>query len=246
LEVNMLERLRRRIEEKSADLRARPATIVALGDSVTAGIFELQTYDFAAVYHARLKRLLEARWPRCIFNVLNVGIGGDSASGGLARLERDVIPHDPDLVTVAFGLNDSGGGEAGRPRFAEALRGIARTLGERTEADLVFLTPSFMNSRDAGEAVAPCHREADLPARFAARQNSGLLAQYAEDIRAVAAEFACPVADVYAAWEELAANGVDTTAMLANGLNHPTRAAHQIPADLLMALIDPDCLGESR
>jgi lysophospholipase L1-like esterase len=236
----MLDRLRRRIEEKSADLRARPVTIVALGDSVTAGIFELQTYDFGAVYHARLKRLLEARWPRCIFNVLNVGIGGDSAPGGLARLEQDVIPHNPDLVTIAFGLNDSGGDEAGRARFADALRGIGRSLQERTEADLVFLTPSFMNSRDAGDAVAPCHREGDLPAKFAKRQNSGLLAHYADEIRTVAAEFDCPVADVYAAWEELAANGIDTTAMLANGLNHPTREAHQIPADLLMALIDTE------
>jgi lysophospholipase L1-like esterase len=236
----MLEHTRQRIEEKSADLRARPVTIVALGDSVTAGIFELQTYDFQAVYHARLKVALEARWPRCIFNVLNAGIGGDSAPGALARLGRDVIAHDPDLVTIAFGLNDSGGGEAGRERFAAALRDTVRQLRERTTADIVFLTPSFMNSRDAGEAVAPCHREAGLPARFAERQNAGVLAGYAEDIRAVAAESDCPVADVYAAWEALAASGIDTTAMLANGLNHPTRDAHRIPADLLMGLIAQD------
>jgi len=242
----MLERLRRRIDEKTADLRARPVTVVALGDSVTAGIFELQTYDFAAVYHARLKAQLEARWPRCIFNVLNVGIGGDSAPGGLARLEADVIQHNPDLVTIAFGLNDANSGEEGRSRFATALRGIAQALREHTEADLVFLTPSFMNSGDAGEAVADVHRAANLPARFAAIQNSGLLGRYADDVRAVAAECGCPVADVYRAWEELAEAGVDTTAMLANGLNHPDREAHQIPADLLMALIAPDSSGEEE
>jgi len=242
----MLERLRRRIDEKTADLRARPVTIVALGDSVTAGIFELRTYDFAAVYHARLKAQLEARWPRCIFNVLNVGIGGDSAPGGRARLEQDVIPHRPDLVTIAFGLNDANSGEAGRSRFATALRGIAQALREHTEADLAFLTPSFMNSGDAGTAVADVHRAADLPARFAAIQNSGLLGRYAEDVRLVAAEFECPVADVYHAWEQLAESGLDTTAMLANGLNHPDRDAHRIPADLLMALIDPKPSGEEE
>lgn len=242
----MLERLRRRIEEKSADLRARPVTVVALGDSVTAGVFEQQVNDFTAVYHARLKLLLEARWPACIFNVLNVGVNGDSAPGGLARLERDVIPHQPDLVTIAFGLNDSGGGEAGRARFADALRGIARALRERTEADLLFLTPSFMNSRDAGDAVAPNHRAANLPALFAERQNSGLLARYAEDVRTVAAEFSCPVADVYSAWEELAQAGVDTTAMLSNGLNHPDPEAHRIPADLIMQWLDPTPAGDPR
>ncbi|MDX9980846.1 MAG: GDSL-type esterase/lipase family protein [Lentisphaeria bacterium] len=234
----MLERLRHRIQEKSADMHARPVTIAALGDSVTAGVFERVDYDFAAVYHARLKRLLEARWPQCIFNVLNVGVNGDSAPGGLARLERDVVPHQPDLVIIAFGLNDSGGGEAGRGRFADALRGIARALRERTEAELLFLTPSFMNSRDAGDAVAPNHRAANLPALFAERQNSGLLAHYAGEVRAVAAEFGCPVADVYRAWEKLAQAGADTTAMLANGLNHPDREAHRIPAELIMQCID--------
>ena len=233
----MLERLHRRIAEKTASERARPVTVVALGDSVTAGLFELRTYDFRAVYHARFKALLEERWPLCIFNVLNQGIGGDSAPGGLARLERDVIPHAPDLVTVAFGLNDANGGEEGRPRFAEALRAIVRTLRERTEAEIVLLTPSFMNGRDAGDAVPALYRAADLPARFAAIQNGGLLGRYAEDVRAVAAETGCPVADVYRAWERLAAAGEDTTAMLANGLNHPSREAHRIPADLLFALV---------
>jgi hypothetical protein len=46
-----------------------------------------------------------------------------------------------------------------------------------------------------------------------------------------------PCADVYAAWQELDARGVETNRMLANGLNHPTDEAHAIPAELLMRIV---------
>ena len=43
-----------------------------------------------------------------------------------------------------------------------------------------------------------------------------------------------------AAWDDLARRGVDTTALLANGLNHPTAEAHRVPAELVMKLIVPE------
>ena len=36
------------------------------------------------------------------------------------------------------------------------------------------------------------------------------------------------MADALKVWNALEKNGVDTTAMLINGLNHPTAAAHDI------------------
>ena len=37
-----------------------------------------------------------------------------------------------------------------------------------------------------------------------------------------------PVADTYRVWDALAAAGVDTTEMLANSINHPSREAHRL------------------
>jgi len=45
------------------------------------------------------------------------------------------------------------------------------------------------------------------------------------------------VADVYARWETLETRGVDTTAMLLNGLNHPDEAGHQLAAETIMEVI---------
>jgi lysophospholipase L1-like esterase len=188
------------------------------------------------VYHARFKRLLEDRYPNSIFSVINAGYGGWTAPGALANLERDVLRHQPDLVLVAFGLNDSGQGLAGTAIFADALRQIVTRVHEQTDSSVILLTSSFMNMAD-NPRVAQEHRDADLPAQFAKIQKGGTLAAYAEAVRQVARETKVPVADVYAEWERLAAGGTNTDDMLANGLNHPTAEAHAIPAQLLLQLV---------
>lgn len=38
-------------------------------------------------------------------NIINAGIGGDSANVDAERLKRDVISRTPDLAVVCFGLN---------------------------------------------------------------------------------------------------------------------------------------------
>ncbi|MBR4442609.1 MAG: GDSL family lipase, partial [Clostridia bacterium] len=104
------------------DARAcRPAVIACLGDSVTHGCFELvdlpdgrfdTTYRPHEGYPAKLQRRLNALFPAAAPCVLDAGISGDSARGGLERLERDVLSVRPDLVIVNFGLNDACGQDA--------------------------------------------------------------------------------------------------------------------------------------
>ena len=233
----MLERLRERIADKAEHVAAAPILMVALGDSVTMGCMEYGEFDYAHVYHHRLKRLLEARYPMAVFNLLNAGVNGQSASGGLARLERDVLRYAPDLVLVAFGLNDSSLGRLGVPRFADTLVRIVGDIRSRTDADVILLTPNFMNTRD-GDRVPEVYRS--CVEDFIRRQTGGVLAAYAEAVRQVGRANGVAVADVYAAWEDLARRGVDTTGLLSNGLNHPSVEAHRIPAELVMRLIVPE------
>ena len=49
--------------------------------------------------------------------------------------------------------------------------------------------------------------------------------------------FRSPLADVYAEWKQREADGVDTTALLSNGMNHPTPEMHRLFADKLFDLI---------
>jgi acyl-CoA thioesterase-1 len=77
----------------------RKTRIVALGDSLTAG-YGLRPSD---AFPARLERMLRER--DHAIEVINEGVSGDDAAGGLSRLSR-VLAHNPDIVIVALGAND--------------------------------------------------------------------------------------------------------------------------------------------
>lgn len=226
-----MKRLLARIQEKSVDMAAPPVLIVALGDSVTQGWMELGRLDPEAVYHHRLQRMLEQKHPAATFSAINAGCGGEGAPGGLKRLERDVLRHGPDLLLLAYGLNDAGGGRERLPAFREAMEAIIRRTREATEADIVLLTPNMMMTAD-NSRVPERYRSA-VP-QFILTQQSGTLAAYAQSIRDTAAGLGTGLADVYAAWAAMAAAGVDTTARLANGINHPDAGMHQLAAERVL------------
>ena len=77
----------------------RPVRIVALGDSLTAG------YGLSAQesFPVQLEKALKARG--LAVQVENAGVSGDTASGGLARLDWSV-PEGTDAVIVQLGAND--------------------------------------------------------------------------------------------------------------------------------------------
>jgi acyl-CoA thioesterase-1 len=77
----------------------RPVKIVAFGDSLTAG-YGLPTN---AAFPARLARALQAKG--YTVGIANAGVSGDTASGGLARLDWSV-PEGTDAVIVELGAND--------------------------------------------------------------------------------------------------------------------------------------------
>ncbi len=105
-----------------------------LGDSITDG----NTYP-SFVREA----LMNARLPGMV--AINAGIGGDTAKGMRARLERDVLAYKPTLVTLSVGANDSLQGVS--PEAYEAdVRAIAAKL-KQEGVPLILLTPNLMGAR---------------------------------------------------------------------------------------------------
>nr|WP_045837536.1 arylesterase [Hyphomicrobium sp. 99] len=84
----------------SAAGQTRPSTIVAFGDSLTAG-YGVKTNES---FPAQLQMALEARGHKV--NVVNAGVSGDTTSDGLARLDWALDPK-PDAVIVELGANDA-------------------------------------------------------------------------------------------------------------------------------------------
>jgi acyl-CoA thioesterase-1 len=108
---------------------ASPVKIVALGDSLTAGLGLLQQDGFVARLQAALNRKGIAA------QIQNAGVSGDTASGGLARLDWSV-PDGTDAVIVELGANDMLRGL--RPDVTRAaLDAILRRLKQRRIAVLL-------------------------------------------------------------------------------------------------------------
>ncbi len=84
----------------NASAADRPIRIVALGDSLIAG-FGLPEQE---AFPARLARALQAKG--FAVEIVNAGVSGDTASGGLARLDWSV-PEGADAVILELGGNDA-------------------------------------------------------------------------------------------------------------------------------------------
>ncbi len=78
----------------------RGATVVAFGDSLTAGLGLPQNEAFPAQLEAALK----ARGSEV--TVVNAGVSGDTAAAGLARLDW-ALPDDASAVIIELGGNDA-------------------------------------------------------------------------------------------------------------------------------------------
>lgn len=127
----------------------RPKTIVCFGDSLTEASIGSSYVD-----------LLRARLDGA--RVVNAGVNGDTTLNLLRRLERDVVPHRPDVVVLLVGLNDMGTAygepairryyrglkgvwvELTPPRFARAYRRLIADLRARTGARLLLCTPTTL------------------------------------------------------------------------------------------------------
>ncbi len=205
--------------------------IAFLGDSVTHGAFECTpgggcVYDFAAVYHNRLRLMIAQKYDWLPVSIINAGVAGDNAPGGLARVERDVISHRPDLCVVCYGLNDVGGE---LEDYTTALGGIFEAL-KAAGIETLFMTPNMLNTY-----VPECVPD-DLTVYAevtAGMQNGGKMDRFMQAAVQMAFAHGVVVADGYAVWKQMQANGMDTTELLANGINHPCREMHGMFAELL-------------
>jgi acyl-CoA thioesterase-1 len=101
----------------------RPVRIVVLGDSLTAGL----GLPADAAFPAKLERALKAKG--LAVEIINAGVSGDTAAGGLARLDWSV-PDGTDAVILELGANDMLRGTDPKVTRA-ALEEIVRRLAAR-------------------------------------------------------------------------------------------------------------------
>jgi len=118
-------------------------TVVFLGDSITAE----RTCGKIVEQYTLL------RYPERRVRFINAGQGGDTAAGGLKRLERDVFARGATLVTVAYGINDIGWGfkadDEHRQLYLDSIRSIVEKCRERGVR--VFICSAALTAGDTGD-----------------------------------------------------------------------------------------------
>lgn len=122
------------------DARGEPLSIVALGDSLMAGY----NLPASAAFPNVLERRLEEEGYENV-TIVNAGVSGDTASGGLARLDWSV-PDGTDGVILELGANDMLRGLDPQLTYA-ALDAIIERLQER---DIPVLLAGMMAARNMG------------------------------------------------------------------------------------------------
>lgn len=206
--------------------------IVAFGDSTTAPRGELVVYAML-VENALAAKGIPAK-------VVNAGVPGNTTSQARARLEKDVLAHNPNLVIIQFGINDAAVDvwrtpPAARPRvslqqYENNLHHFVRMLKER-DAGVVLMTPN------------PCRWTKELLKRYGKPPYrpddpdgfNVLLCDYAEIVRRVAGQENVTLVDVYAAFQAYGKEpGQSVADLLLDGM-HPNDRGQLLVANLLLS-----------
>jgi lysophospholipase L1-like esterase len=181
---------------------SEPVRIVCMGDSIT-GVY----YHTGGVraYPEMLEIALRKLYPHAQVTVRNAGISGDTTKGALARLDRDVLAHKPNLVTVMFGMND-----------------LVRIPLAEFKMNLKQIST---RCRQAGAEVLLCTQNSVV--ETAARPGSKL-AEFTQAIRDVGREESIGVVDCFALYEAVRARDTLEWSLLLSDAIHPNMDGHKV------------------
>jgi len=185
--------------------------IVCFGDSIT-GVY----------YHTGGRRAwcdmlgiaLQKVYPKAKIRMINAGISGNTTSQGLARMDRDVLAHKPQLVVVMYGMND-----------------VVRTEPEKFRANLRTIV---QRSRAVGAAVVLSTPNSVYPN---APRPMARLGHFAQIVRDVAKELSVRLADCFSAYEELRRENVTEWRLLMSETIHPGMNGHKMFAEVMTQAI---------
>jgi lysophospholipase L1-like esterase len=199
-------------------LNRQPVSIVVLGDSISAGANSSALGEgppYQPAYPELLPRHWQARFGGKV-ELTNLAVGGTDTAWGITQIEK-VVAAQPNLVVLAFGMNDSAGRSAEEYQ-ANTQKMIALAREKLPEAEFV-LVASMLGNRDwvrLKQELFPAYRDA-----LAKLVGPGVA-----------------LADLTAVWTGFLERKHDWD-QTGNGVNHPNDFGHRVYAQVITALVDP-------
>lgn len=127
-------------------------TIVVAGDSVATGAMSsgfLGMSPYADAYPEMTKKALRAKYGNNNINLINSAIGGTMSDFDETKMNNTIITHEPDLVIINFGMNDSSCDRIGIPgeKFHDNLALQIEYINEKLPDCEVLLLSSLYGNR---------------------------------------------------------------------------------------------------
>jgi hypothetical protein len=82
-----------------------------------------------------------------VLHYVNTAVGGMDSNWGAANVQTHVNDYQPDLVVLAFGMND---GHKTRDHYMDLTKKITESMRENTDADIILLATMLPHWRAAG------------------------------------------------------------------------------------------------
>lgn len=195
-----------------------PLKIVLLGDSISAGC-NASGWAEAFPYQPPFSKLVEMRLARFYgtnVTVNNLSVGGKD-TGWAVTVTDQVVDEKPDVVMLAFGMNDSSGREADvyQSLIAKAMANIRE---QRPETEFVLIA-SMLGNKDW------------------IRLKQELFPQYQEALQGLC-QPGVALADLTSVWSEFLKRKQDWD-LTGNGVNHPNDFGHRVYAQVITSLLIP-------
>ena len=187
--------------------------ILFQGDSITdAGRARDDVHNLGNGYPKFAAEFIKAAHPETEFEFIDLGVSGNQTKDLVARLEKDFVEIQPDIVSIMIGINDvwhyvRDNTSLPVEVFEERYRTVLTAIKERTSAKIMMIEPFLIPIADK------LHFRPDLDPKIDA-------------VRKLAREFA----DVYLPTDGLLASafiGDDPLTFAADGV-HPTKKGAEV------------------
>lgn len=208
----------------------RKVTIIAWGDSVTAGACLDSSADrWQEVFARRLKRM----YPNATIDLLTEAWPAHNTAqylaapvGDVHNFQEKVLDLHPDLVISEFVNDSSLTVVETETRYSLLLKKF-----RQIDAEWIILTPAY---------VYPGRMDGPYWAGISDEHNIDHDPRdYVQGLRDFAVAHDVTLADASLRWGRLWREGIPYTTLLANSINHPDARGHMIYADVLLALFRP-------
>jgi len=191
-------------------------SVVLLGDSISTGCNASGWgggAPFQPAYQDLLTMHLQAHYKTEV-KLTNLSVGGQSTPWGVTMIDK-VVTHKPDLVIIAFGMNDSAGRSPEEFR-ANTLAMINNTRETLPNAEFILIAP-MLGNRDWTTLKHD---------RFP---------KYRDELESLCKP-GITLADMTSVWNEFLKWKKDAD-LTGNGVNHPNDFGHRVYAQILSALL---------